>query len=167
MQCLRQDASQRPSCSQLLRHPFVLKATVLEADFGTQDGRGLDELRAVILALYQHLQKLSENSGKESSVLLTACKDLNTIDTLRLLLFGEDRRLDSSNNFASKTTAAMRLSVLANQLHLDVDLVVNSARQIFSEIQADLDRSSVSGLVETPKNHNHNKPRVFYNYDEP
>ena len=166
MQCLRQDASLRPTCSQLLRHPFILKAVVLETDFNSQDGRGLDELRAVILALYQHLQKLSESSGKESSVLLTACKDLNTIDTLRLLLFGEDRRLDltSIGSAASKTTAATRLSVLANQLHLDLDIVVSNARKIFSEIEADFERSPVSGLIETPKNRNGSN--VFFNFDE-
>eukprot|EP01041_Mallomonas_annulata_P004307 gene4307-8567_t len=150
--CLKQDPAQRATCAELLKHPFLRKAYIDPDSVVTSDERSLQELRSVVMAIYEHVSKLEASS--ESSVLLEACtdrdNDTDIMDTLHRILFAESRNISSSENDGKGLFAAARLSILASQLHLSIDKVVSTVQEIFAEIERDR-KSYVSSFMATPK----------------
>jgi serine/threonine protein kinase len=107
-QCLIQRPAKRPSCSELLKHPFLKKAVVenydeLTVDISELRDSRIDELRSIIEALYLHLKKLRADfdNVRASRSLSASQRNLATVhilsqaidshgenEVLKFLLFG-------------------------------------------------------------------------------
>ena len=150
--CLTQEPSQRGTCAELLAHPFLQKAFI-DPESQANDDRGLHELRAVVLALYEHVLKM-EACG-ETSVVLDMCRDkerdLDIMDTFYRILFAESRHAsEGEHRERAGLMPSARLSILADQLHMPVDRVVEAAKAVFAEIELDR-KNRVSSFSVTPK----------------
>lgn len=61
-QCLQHNPDDRPTASQLLTHPFLMKAFPEEAE--NMEQIGVEELKSIVKALYSHLETLRNDSIK-------------------------------------------------------------------------------------------------------
>ena len=58
--------SNRPTCVELLHHPFLLKAFVDDSVDDEAEQRGAAELRDIVMAMHQHLLKIKHDMEKDS-----------------------------------------------------------------------------------------------------
>lgn len=77
--CLQHAPNDRPTASQLLRHPFLSKA-FSEAGEDHAEQIGMEELKSIVKALYAHLESLRNDSlklllGGKSSARLRSAKE--------------------------------------------------------------------------------------------
>ena len=157
--CLTKSPMNRPSCAELLKHPFVQRAVPdhFEEDSDTT-ARGKKELRAIIFALHTHLVNLREeyshcsdknNSGNSiNNHLLAQAIDARGVDeVLRLLVFGREPTHKPEELLQEGTHTAHRLSQLSRQLHLPLQTVLEDAKAICSEILMNRNDSALSAMM--------------------
>jgi serine/threonine protein kinase len=144
--CLKKNPDERPSCKELLKHPFLKKARPEDLTYGQSDERGKMELQAIIRALHRHIHTakkdvmnryadeddyLAQGRTPLSEKLLGNLWRDDPLDILHRLLFDEKRE---ENN---KRFTRPRLLQLSRQLHLPLELLLRTARQYYDELQAE------------------------------
>lgn len=149
-QCLTTSPVNRPSCSELLKHPFIKRAVPdnFEEDSQHIEERGKKEVRAIIHALHTHLVKLKADYSKLSAsektdtsasathhVLGQALEMHGVDEVLRLLVFGREPTKKGDDLLKDKKMSH-RLSMLAKQLHLPMRTTLMEARAVCREILA-------------------------------
>jgi serine/threonine protein kinase len=86
--CLQHSPDDRPTASQLLRHPFLSKAFPERGDDENIEQMGAEELRSIVRALYAHLETLRNDSinklvgGKNSGRMRSAREALERMDSM-------------------------------------------------------------------------------------
>lgn len=163
-QCLTQSPANRPSCTELLKHAFVLRAAPdsAEEDAAGRTARGLEDLQSIIAATYTHLLRLKEEyervslsaktpiSAVTNHLLAHAVESQGADEVLKLLLFGKEPSLrgndafsgESSTNTNTSTAAAVtqprgmshRLQTLSQQLQLPLNVTLREARKIYTTV---------------------------------
>ena len=161
-QCLTQSPANRPSCTDLLKHAFILRAAPdsAEEDAAGRTARGLEDLQSIIAATYTHLQKLKEDyervslsaktptSAVTNHLLAHAVESQGADEVLKLLLFGKEPSLrgndafrgESSTSTSNAAPAAQpsgmshRLQTLSQQLQLPLNVTLREARKIYTTI---------------------------------
>jgi serine/threonine protein kinase len=149
-QCLTQSPANRPSCTELLKHPFIRRAA---PDTGEEDAagctaRGVEDLESIIAATHTHLMKLKEDyervslsaktpsSGVTNHLLAHAIEAQGVDEVLKLLLFGKEPSLRGNDAFdgSSQNVMSHRLLTLAQQLQLSLSLTLREARRIYTDV---------------------------------
>jgi len=124
--CLKQNPDMRPSCSELLKHPFILKAKI-DPNIYPSEESALHELRSIIFAMYQHVMKLQNTGG---SVLLEACRDKerdhDILDTMHRILFAESRPISSEVDSISSIETNKENSENCHNITMDPSVTTNT-----------------------------------------
>ena len=117
-QCLRKDAAKRPTCAELLNHSFLQKGYTEDINDGHTTERGLNELRAILMALFSHLDKLKAETESKDDVAPT--ED----EITRTQLSGSDKSEKKSyiyNEFKEKTPAQLMEEALFGERSMNDD----------------------------------------------
>lgn len=169
--CLSFKADDRPTCRELMQHPFLKKAAEsgkMKYALGTEE-HGLEELRKIILAIYAHIKQIKNDYGGISKSWTT--EQTSTLDRkvhqkvfgnviedsasqiLQKVLFGRDvmhsmtPECSPSSVYCKENGRRPRLHVLVKQLNLPVEVAVREARKVheFLKTQEDSDRKESLG----------------------
>ena len=144
--CLQQDPNDRSSTATLLQHPFLSKAKPDDPEI-LEEGP-VEELEAIVSGVYSHLKAIRTemNRDDEGAAVSTSAKKphnlLSIYETAHRILFGEapgpannnnNNNTDHNdntdhNNNAESSGECIRLAKLAHQLHLDLKLATQVAK---------------------------------------
>eukprot|EP00602_Paraphysomonas_sp_CaronLab_P007344 CAMPEP_0185034520 /NCGR_PEP_ID=MMETSP1103-20130426/24491_1 /TAXON_ID=36769 /ORGANISM="Paraphysomonas bandaiensis, Strain Caron Lab Isolate" /LENGTH=639 /DNA_ID=CAMNT_0027571211 /DNA_START=267 /DNA_END=2186 /DNA_ORIENTATION=- len=155
-QCLQHDATKRSTAAELLKHPFLSRAS--SEDSMNPDSIGIDELKSVVRALHAHLELLRNDSMKalsdnmsgsdgerSSPTSLTTSSEktsaplLSTMEMANLLLFRDipENSALSPKQVEPGGTLKHRLKDLAEQLHIPLPVAIHTARTTLMELAQD------------------------------
>ena len=174
--CLAQNADSRPTCRELMQHPFLKKAAesvnhLRSMHSEEKDEQGRKDLHNIILAIYAHIKQIkADHCGSAKNL----TKDqLNSLDRkvhkkifgdllvdsptqiLFKVLFGQTKHVLTPERTGMRAMQKRpRLFVLAKQLNLSVDTAVKGAREVYDFLQlqedSDSDDRDVTPEVQEP-----------------
>lgn len=162
---LQHDPLERPTCAELLKHPFLSKSYNEDISEGYAVEDGLQELSKIIMALTAHLDKLKkeiecpEIFAKRShgeSFITRALRTKSGCQLIEDALFGEATSIVSSDPFSpgkamteDRFLPADRLRTLSKQLRIPLDLALYTVRVSLSKDSSS--ESTNSASAPTPK----------------
>jgi serine/threonine protein kinase len=168
--CMALKADDRPTCRELLQHPFLRKAAESVNQLRSSHSPGhltqsLQELRSIILAIYTHIKQIKVDYC--GSLKSWTTQQHNTLDRkvhqkifgnvvedspahiLSKVLFGRTSHVLTPEHSSSNNKQAMyrrpRLHMLAKQLNLPVDVAMKGANEVyeFLRLQEDNERQEM------------------------
>ena len=154
--CLQQDPYDRGTTSQLLQHPFLSKAKPDEPDI-LVDGP-VEEMEAIVRGIYTHLKTIRNDMNDHNSSATASVKKkytmLSIYEMAHRILFGE---APTNNDDKPVTEGSERLAKLAHQLHLDLTLATQVAKETLNDLRLEDDSTA-------PPFNNHPKPTKSVHY---
>mmetsp|Transcript_9428 Transcript_9428/g.17642 ORF Transcript_9428/g.17642 Transcript_9428/m.17642 type:complete len:873 (-) Transcript_9428:1175-3793(-) len=155
--CLQHDPNQRGTSTQLLQHRFLAKAKPDEPEI--EEGGPIEELEAIVAGIYEHLKTIRNemNSDHNMSATVSMKKKYTVLSIYEMahrILFGEpptnnnDYDDEEDDAYADDTT---RLAGLAHQLHMNVSLATQVARDALNDLRDQDERIKNECNMVTPK----------------
>jgi serine/threonine protein kinase len=137
--CLQHNPNDRGTTTQLLRHPFLSQAKPDEPDI-LEDGP-IEELEVIVGGIYEHLKTIRHemNADHNGSVTASVKKKYNVLSIHEMchrILFGEPPTSSNNKSDHSNTPGGCeRLATLAHQLHLDLGLATQVAKDALNDLR--------------------------------
>lgn len=109
--CLQHSPDDRPSASELLKHPFISKAFPESGE--NMESIGADELRSIVKALYAHLETVRNDSlksligGKSSARLKSAREALERMESTSSTLTPSEKFHPTASPATATMTATL------------------------------------------------------------
>jgi len=142
---LRHDPLERPSCADLLKHPFLSKGYVEDISEGYSVEDGMQEFKKIFIALYSHLEKLKKELESPDtfskkihgdSFISRALRNKSGAQLIQEAVFGELKAVASSEQSNNRSSPADRLRTLAKQLRIPIDLALNIAVSLCQDLSS-------------------------------
>jgi hypothetical protein len=117
----------------------------------------IEELEAIVKSLYAHLKTIKQemNADHNTSATLSMKKKYNVLSIYEMahrILFGEPPVHGHHTDINSSSTGGCeRLALLAHQLHLDLKLATEVARQALDALKRDDEVATLPMNLVTPK----------------
>jgi serine/threonine protein kinase len=150
--CLQHDPSKRGTTTELLQHPFLSKAKPDEPEIAEEGP--IEELEAIVSSVFEHLKTIRAemNADHNMSATLSMKKKYNVLSIYEMahrILFGEPPA--NNTNKYECLEASERLAGLAHQLHINVTLATQVARDVLDDLRDQDDESKKDCNLITPK----------------